>query len=232
MSENPPSNPTLAQRAATVGGLPFIMVVVAIVLVAGSAVTWVVSPNWGKTNAAAPARDVGSVPGGKAPAQSGTKVLYFLAPNRIQIPKIGADAPIVTMGELANRELDIPLNPKIVGWWNGGAHPGAAQGSAVLAGHINYAGITGEMARIGSLDPGDRVYVSGYLKGKVTKLAFKITGVRTYRKTALPYAQIFDQKVAGRLVLVTCGGPFDSQTGNYLDNIVAYAVPVSTPTDQ
>jgi hypothetical protein len=33
--------------------------------------------------------------------------------------------------------------------------------------------------------------------------------------------------VAGRLVLVTCGGPFDASTGNYLDNIVAFAVPVA-----
>jgi len=26
-------------------------------------------------------------------------------------------------------------------------------------------------------------------------------------------------------VLITCGGPFDSATGNYLDNIVAFARP-------
>jgi hypothetical protein len=27
------------------------------------------------------------------------------------------------------------------------------------------------------------------------------------------------------VALVTCGGPFDAATGNYLDNIVAFAVP-------
>jgi hypothetical protein len=41
----------------------------------------------------------------------------------------------------------------------------------------------------------------------------------------LPYKQIFDQSSVGRLAIVTCGGPFDASTGNYLDNIVAYAVP-------
>jgi hypothetical protein len=27
-------------------------------------------------------------------------------------------------------------------------------------------------------------------------------------------------------VMITCGGPFDPATGNYEDNIVAYATPV------
>jgi hypothetical protein len=34
--------------------------------------------------------------------------------------------------------------------------------------------------------------------------------------------------VAARLVVVSCGGPFDASTGHYLDNIVAYAVPSGT----
>jgi hypothetical protein len=34
--------------------------------------------------------------------------------------------------------------------------------------------------------------------------------------------------VAARLVIVSCGGPFDATTGHYLDNIVAYAAPAGT----
>jgi hypothetical protein len=49
--------------------------------------------------------------------------------------------------------------------------------------------------------------------------------VRTYNKHALPWQEIFDQKSVGRLAIVTCGGPFDASTGNYRDNIVAFAVP-------
>jgi hypothetical protein len=40
----------------------------------------------------------------------------------------------------------------------------------------------------------------------------------------LPYKKIFDQHAPGRLAIVTCGGPFDASTGNYEDNIVAFAV--------
>ena len=211
-------------RAALLGGLPFLITVVTIVLVSAAAITWVTSPNWGTTNAQAPARDTGTIPIAVATRPTATQVVLNLNPNRIRIPKIHANAPIQNMGETKDRELDIPLNPKDVGWWDGGAHPGAAVGTAVLAGHINYAGVTGELARIGTLDVGDLIYVSGYRDNKVTTLTFKVAGVRTYSKTTLPFTQIFDQDVAGRLAVITCGGPFDAHTGNYLDNIVVYAV--------
>src|SRR2546423_1554129 len=162
----PPSpTPSLGARISALG-IPFIATVVAILLVATSAITWVTSPNWGKSNAAAPARDIGTVPTHPVVVPTTTKVIYNLDPNRIQIPKLHADAPIQTMGEV-NRELDIPLDPKVVGWWNGGAHPGAATGTAVLAGHINYAGVTGDLARIGTLNPGDHIYVSGFRQGRL-----------------------------------------------------------------
>jgi hypothetical protein len=218
----PPSKDAALKTAQVLGGLPFVMAALAIVLVTGSALTWVTSPNWGKVTTSAPARDVGTVPTG-TPAP--TQLISYIAPNRIQIPAIQASAPIVKVGTGPQRELEIPLDPKIVGWWDGGAYPGASIGTAVFAGHINYAGVQGELARIGTLNPGDHIYITGLRFGKTIRLTFKVTGVRTYRKTKLPFAQIFDQSVLGRVAIVTCGGPFDAQTGNYLDNIVVYAVP-------
>ncbi len=95
---------------------------------------------------------------GEVPTKAGVDV-PFVAPNRIVIPAIKAVAPIVKVGTLPGRELEIPLNPKVVGWWKHGAMPGAKRGTAILAGHINYAGVAGTMAKIGTLDPGDAVYV-------------------------------------------------------------------------
>jgi hypothetical protein len=37
---------------------------------------------------------------------------------------------------------------------------------------------------------------------------------------------LFDQDVKHRLVMITCGGPFDRHTHRYRDNVVIVATPV------
>jgi len=212
--------------AGYAGTVPLYCLLLAIALVAGAALTWVISPNLGHNGTVAVPNNVGTVPHGGAR----TKLVSYVSPHRIVIPALRAEAPIVDVGT-TDRELDIPLNPKVVGWWAGGAKPGAHVGTAILAGHINYAGVSGTLAQIGTLKPGDVVYVHGKRRGTPITLKFRVTGVRSYMKTALPYRQIFDQEVAGRLAIVTCGGAFDAQTGNYLENIVVFAVLAEHHTD-
>ena len=48
--------------------------------------------------------------------------------------------------------------------------------------------------------------------------------LRSYRKDALP-TSLYSRRGAPRLVIVTCGGPFDRRTGRYRDNVVLTAVP-------
>jgi hypothetical protein len=199
-----------------------------LIMISLAGVAWVTSPYYRNSPAlakAAHARNVGKIPTKISPSA----VADIVSPNRIEIPKIHANAPIVSVGTTADRELEIPLDPHVVGWWRYGAKPGATVGTAILAGHINYAGVTGSMAEIGKLDPGDLVYLFGKQNAdNKHEVAFRVTGVRTYHKTGLPYKQIFDQKSVGRIAIVTCGGPFDASTGNYLDNIVVFAVPASS----
>lgn len=214
------SRPSLGARF--LAGVPFLCVLAAILLLAGSAITWVTSPNWGKREAVAPSRNVGIVPDHDSVPVSAS---ILISPVQIEIPKLNAKAPVIKVATMPGGELDVPQDPRVVGWWSAGAKPGAAKGTAILAGHINYAGVQGVLAHIGTLNPGDLVYITGMSNGKQTRMTFKITGVRSYIKQTLPYKQIFDQNSIGRLALVTCGGPFDARTGNYLDNIVAFAVP-------
>jgi hypothetical protein len=213
---------TAGAMVARVGWVPFACVIGALVLVAGSALTWNGSPYWGRNG------DQLRPAAAAAPPLRGLHTLsrsVQLRPVRIAIPKLHTAAPVVKVGTTSSGELDIPLNPKTVGWWSPGAKPGARAGTAILAGHINYSGVTGALAEIGKLRRGDRVLLFGRHHSKRAELTLRITGVRTYHKTHLPYRQIFAQHVAGRVALVTCGGPFDAATGNYLDNIVAFAVP-------
>ena len=194
------------------GWVPFACAIGAMMFVAVAGLTWVTSPYWGRGNVQAPARNVGVVPmDGGGVGRVAFNVL--LSPNRVEIPKLQAEAPIVRVGTTPDNELEIPLDPKVVGWWENGAKPGATKGTAILDGHINFNGVDGVLSHIGTLNPGDTVYVIGINAGKHTKLRFTITGVRTYNKHVLPYAEIFDQKSVGRLAIVTCGGSFDPSTG-------------------
>ncbi len=46
----------------------------------------------------------------------------------------------------------------------------------------------------------------------------------TTAKTALP-PSLFATTGLDRLALVTCGGPFDPETGHYADNVIVWAAP-------
>ncbi|WP_375493863.1 class F sortase [uncultured Jatrophihabitans sp.] len=210
-----------------VGWPPIACLLLATLVIGIAGITWINSPHW-QHNPPAQARDVGTVPATPS-VRPVLLAVPLIDPNRIEIPKLKAEAPIVPVATTKDGELDVPLNPKKVGWWRYGAKPGAKRGTAILAGHINFSGVTGSMAHIGKLNPGDQVNVFGkHNADNRTEVRFRVTGVRTYHKTALPYKQIFDQQSVGRIVIVTCGGPFNASTGNYRDNIVVFAVPATT----
>jgi len=224
----------VVDRAVTrLGIVPFGCIIGVLLLLAAGSITWHSSQTYGyQAHAKVGVHNSGAIPvaaASSAGSTTATKAVNLaISPTRIEIPKLHATAPIIKVGTTPDRELDVPQNPLTVGWWSPGARPGAVKGTAILAGHINYAGVQGALGKIGNLDPGDRFTIDGSsvnAHGKKS-VEFRVTGVRTYHKTRLPYAEIFDQSSVGRVVLVTCGGPFDNATGNYLDNIVVFAVPV------
>ena len=113
-----------------------------------------------------------------------------------------------------------PSNPRLVGWWSGGALPGAATGSAIITGHTVHTGG-------GAFDDLDRLKAGNTVKVTTGKgsIAYTVVGVKTYRKKTLAKeaARLFDQTVPGRLVLVTCE---DWDGTAYLSNAVVIAKPV------
>ncbi len=54
---------------------------------------------------------------------------------------------------------------------------------------------------------------------------FVVESLDLYEKAALPTSDLFAREGAPALVIITCGGPFDSATGHYRDNVVAIARP-------
>ncbi|MBO0803023.1 MAG: class F sortase [Nocardiopsaceae bacterium] len=166
----------------------------------------------------------------KAPSKTATSIHGF----RLLIPSIGTDAPVFPEGATGpgGGALTIPDDVHDVGWWDGVwkspsgtdhekvAAPGQP-GVALLAGHINSA-VQGQgaLSRLQQLKPGAAITVGK--GGKVTH--WTVTRVQTVLKSALPDSLYVNHGPA-KLAVVSCGGPFDSATGHYLDNVIAWAKP-------
>jgi hypothetical protein len=210
---------------------PLIVVIAVGLLAVVTGTVLLLRPGGGSRAGAVPVVDRGRLPVVTSPAPPSVTLpppsrAVLSAPStvpagsRLRLGRLGLDA-VVTHVRAVDGVMQIPRDPRVVGWWSQGAAPGAAAGSAVIVGHINYAGTDGALSVLPATRPGDLVTVTE--NGRT--LRYRVQAVRTYAKTSGIPASVFATDGAPRLVLITCGGPFDADTGNYEDNIVVYATP-------
>lgn len=140
-------------------------------------------------------------------------------PVRLVVPALDVDVPVVPI-RAPGRQLLPPDDPTVLGWWSGGARPGAAWGSALVTGHTVSSG-GGAFDDLETLRGGDLVRV----RTRLGRIGYRVTGVTIYRKASLARdaARVFDQQVPGRLVLITCE---DWNGTTYLSNAVVFAEPL------
>lgn len=141
----------------------------------------------------------------------------------LSFPALGIQAPVETV--TVNRGvLDVPDNPSHVGWWSGSALPGSAAGTVVVDGHVDSASYgRGALFGLSDLWAGDRVTIRS--PGS-TPVDYQVVARQVYVKSQGLPADLWTRGGAPRLVLVSCGGPFDEKTLSYDDNVVVFAVPV------
>jgi len=145
------------------------------------------------------------------------------APARLALPSLGVQAPVESV-VTTNGVLGVPENPAHVGWWAGSVLPGSPAGSAVLDGHVDSAAAgAGALFHLGDLRPGDPVTVTNTGGGEVR---YRVYDRHVYVKHQGLPAQLFTGAGPGRLVLITCGGAFNTATRSYQDNIVVLAAPL------
>jgi hypothetical protein len=144
-------------------------------------------------------------------------------PKRVRIASLGIDAPVTGVGvDMEHGVLGVPADIQRTGWWKDGQAPGARTGAVVIAGHVDSAKAgAGAFFRLVQVRRGDVVEVTA-ADGKTFR--YRVTSTRRMLKADLPL-DVWSQAGPARLVLVTCGGPFDSTAGRYRDNIVVTAVP-------
>jgi sortase (surface protein transpeptidase) len=143
------------------------------------------------------------------------------APMRIVIPAIGVNAPMTHLDLNANGTIQVPplSDHNLAGWYDRSVMPGA-RGTSVILGHVDdYAGPS-VFFNIKNLRKGEAVYV---LRSDGKTAVFSVDGVQKAVKTNFPTSDVYGNVSYPALRLVTCGGPFNAKSGEYLDSIVVYA---------
>jgi sortase (surface protein transpeptidase) len=137
-------------------------------------------------------------------------------PANVTIPDIGVQSSLVPLGLTETNEHEVPpvTEPEQAGWYEPGPEPGQI-GPAIILGHVNGSGRPGVFARLAELEPGDEIVVDA--------LTFVVTEVEHADKDAFPADRVYGDTDSPELRVITCGGVFDTNSGNYEDNIIVYA---------
>jgi hypothetical protein len=148
-------------------------------------------------------------------------------PVRLIMPATDIAAPLRPVGVTGDGQMELPANPRVMGWYRFGAVPGErGVGSVVLAGHLDSKRFgLGPLVRLRDVRLGDPVQVA---LGDGTRRDYRVTGLERFDRQALP-AFVFSRSGPERLRVITCGGEYDADAGGYQQNLVVTAVSDPNP---
>ncbi len=159
-----------------------------------------------------------TTPPATTPRPARTSWLARSSPVRLQISAIGVDSGLIPLGLRTDGSMEVPPGGFPAGWYTGGPTPGEL-GPAIIAGHVDMKG-PGVFYSLHTLKPGDQVVVT---RVDGSKPVFRVNRVAIFPKDKFPTQQVFGNIDHAGLRLITCGGTFNTQSGHYEDNIVAFA---------
>ncbi|MGW2044263.1 class F sortase [Streptomyces sp. NPDC001858] len=144
-------------------------------------------------------------------------------PQRIDIPELGVQAPVVARGLDTEGAVDPPPFDQagVVGWYADGAQPGA-KGTALLVGHVDTETRPAVFYKLSTLEAGETVRVVRD-DGKVAE--FTVDDVTVVQRDRFDAQQAYGTRQSGRaeLRLITCGGSYDRVSRSYTANVIVSA---------
>jgi LPXTG-site transpeptidase (sortase) family protein len=147
-------------------------------------------------------------------------------PVAIRIEKANVDAQ-VEQQEIINGVMQDPSGPFVVSWYKETGRLGE-DNNIVMAGHLDYWDVGAAVFyEVGKLKEGDVIEITGE-DGQVYRYA--VQWVKSYKVAELGAKAV--QEIVGKtkkesVTLITCGGPFDYEKGEYLERIVVRATRLS-----
>lgn len=144
-------------------------------------------------------------------------------PVSLAIPAISVQSSLISLGQTAQGSLEVPApgpDYNKAGWYRLSPTPGSL-GPAVIAGHVDSkADGPSVFYKLGDLRPRDKVLITR-ADGEVA--TFVVDEVKRFLKSQFPSKLVYGNTNHAALRLITCGGPFDRDTGSYRDNVVVMA---------
>jgi hypothetical protein len=201
------------------------ILIVGLVMVAAGAFVVAHALSAGSKLPPAAAQEIPSTVGTRVPfapnPASVAAPLRTSTPMTIVIPAIKVDAPVTRLGLNTDGSVQVPplSDHNLAGWYDRSVTPGA-KGTSVILGHVDdYAGPS-VFYNIKNLRKDEAIDI---VRGDGVTAVFAVDGVQKAAKTNFPSSDVYGNVPYPALRLVTCGGPFDAKTGEYLDSIVVYA---------
>jgi sortase family protein len=153
-------------------------------------------------------------------------VLEPSRPQRLTIPALKVQAPILDVGLASDGSVDVPplRRHNEAGWFDGGPTPGQF-GPALIVGHADTRTGPSVFHDLPRLKPGQRIEV---VRADRTVAVFEVNSVEHFNKGRLPVQRVYGDYSRPSLRLMTCGGEWLGGRQGYADNIVVFASLVAT----
>lgn len=146
-------------------------------------------------------------------------------PKKLRIETIGVDAFVQKVGVDQNKQIAVPTNIFVTGWFVDMARPGEP-GLSVIDGHLDGRTADGVFIRLKEMQAGDRFTLE---RGDGKQLAYETVSVKVL-PTEEAAAELFSQdpKIKSQLNLITCGGNFNESARSYDERVIVSAQLVDT----
>ncbi|MEU1194893.1 class F sortase [Streptomyces sp. NPDC005813] len=158
--------------------------------------------------------------GDRRPAAPAAPALPHSPPERIRIPSIRVDAPLMGLSLTPQGSLDVPPaeQKNLAGWYEAGTTPGE-RGTAIVAGHVDNSEGPAVFYDLGSLKKGSVIEVARRDGGTAV---FTVDSVEVYDARDFPDDKVYGAAKRPELRVITCGGGYSKTTG-YQGNVVVFA---------
>jgi Sortase domain len=162
-----------------------------------------------------------SGPASTDPPPRSFPVLDPSRPQRLSIPSIKVDAPILDVGLASDGTVDVPPLQRHdeAGWFDGGPTPGQF-GPALIVGHADTKSGPSVFYHLTQLKAGQKIEVK---RSDRSVAVFEVNSVEHYNKGRLPLQRVYGDFSRPSLRLMTCGGTWLGGKPGYSDNIVVFA---------